>query len=554
MRGPMVGRSYKQHKPEGAWDVIVVGSGMGGLTVASLLSRWADKRVLVLERHYTPGGFTHVFTRRDYEWDVGLHYIGGIESRGDGIRELFDAVSGGRLAWERMPDVYDRVFVGDDSYDFVSGRQRFADTLGDRFPSHRQAIEDYVRLVLRSAKTGGPFFVDRLLPAGLSRVIGPALRAPMHHYSDRTVTEVLRDRIRDPRLFNVLTAQCGDYGLLPSQASFVIHAMVASHYLNGAFYPVGGAASIARECSVEIERSGGEIFTNAEVAEIVCEGGRATGVKMADGRVLRAPIVVSDAGAPATWLKLVPRDLAERTGLPSRIRAVPRSVGHLCLYLGFKGTDAELGLDGTNLWIYPHDDREGAWRRFAEDPEAPLPLAYVSFPSSKDPTWSSRFPGRSTVEVITLAEMSWFEKWQKTRWMKRGSDYTELKERFTERLLEVLYQHRPQLRGKLDHAELSTPLSTKHFTGYADGEMYGLTHTPERFRLPLRAETPIPGLYFTGVDLVGCGVAGALLGGGVCTAAILRKELRSLIRTRIRTRMRKPERAPRTHAVHAPAE
>ncbi len=541
----MVGRSYKQHRPEGAFDAIVVGSGIGGLAAASLLARYADKRVLVLERHYTAGGFTHVFTRRGYEWDVGLHYIGGIEDRGTGVAELFDAISGGRLEWERMPEVYDRVFVGDDAYDFVSGRKRFIRAMSQRFVGHREVIEDYVALLQRASRTGGPFFLDRALPRGMSKVLGPLLRAPMRRFSDRTVEQVLRPRVRDPRLYTVLTAQCGDYGMTPAEASFAVHAMVATHYMNGAFYPVGGASAIARECATEIEGAGGAIFTNAEVAEILCERGRAVGVRMADGRSYRAPIVVSDAGAPATWLKLVPRELAERTGLPARIRAIPRSTGHLCLYLGFRGTDAELGLDGTNLWIYPGDDREAAFARFTDDPEAPLPVVYISFPSSKDPTWASRYPGRSTVEVITLADMAWFERWMDTRWMKRGDAYDAFKERLTERLLEVLYAHRPQLRGRLDHAELSTPLSTRHFTTYEEGEMYGLAHTPARFRLPLSAETPIPGLYFTGQDLVSCGVAGALFGGGLCAAAILRGELRSVLRARSSPR-RMP--APRERA------
>jgi phytoene dehydrogenase-like protein len=142
--------------------------------------------------------------------------------------------------------------------------------------------------------------------------------------------------------------------------------------------------------------------------------------------------------------------------------------------------------------------------------------------------------------VITLARMEWFAEWEKTRWMKRGKDYAELKEHFSARLLDVLYEHRPQLRGRLQHSELSTPLSTRHFTSYPEGEMYGLAHTPERFKLPLSAETPIPGLYFAGQDLVSCGVAGALFGGGVCAAAILRGELRALLRRR------SPFRAPTT--------
>jgi all-trans-retinol 13,14-reductase len=95
----------------------------------------------------------------------------------------------------------------------------------------------------------------------------------------------------------------------------------------------------------------------------------------------------------------------------------------------------------------------------------------------------------------------------------------------SERLLEVLYRERPSLRGHLAYAELSTPLSTLHFTAHPDGEIYGLSHTPARFRLPLRAQSPVPGLFLTGQDLVSCGVAGALFGGGLTAAAVLRGRL-----------------------------
>jgi phytoene dehydrogenase-like protein len=95
----------------------------------------------------------------------------------------------------------------------------------------------------------------------------------------------------------------------------------------------------------------------------------------------------------------------------------------------------------------------------------------------------------------------------------------------SERLLEILYRDRPSLRGHVAYAELSTRLSTRHFTAHPDGEIYGLSHTPSRFRLALRARTPVPGLFLTGQDLVSCGVAGALFGGALTAAAVLRGRL-----------------------------
>jgi choline dehydrogenase-like flavoprotein len=114
------GVSYKQHPPDGEWDAIAIGSGIGGLSCAALLARRAGKRVLVLERHYTAGGFTHVFHRPGYEWDVGVHYIGEMGA-GCGMRALFDEITEGRLKWNAMPEVYDRIRIADRSLRF---RQR----------------------------------------------------------------------------------------------------------------------------------------------------------------------------------------------------------------------------------------------------------------------------------------------------------------------------------------------------------------------------------------------------------------------------------------------
>src|SRR5215472_17307758 len=113
-----VGQSYKQCSIEEQWDAIVIGSGIGGLTAAALLARHAGKRVLVLERQYTAGGFTHTFRRPGYEWDVGVHYVGEVNDPNSPARAAFDHLTEGRLQWNSMPDIYDRIVIADRTYDF----------------------------------------------------------------------------------------------------------------------------------------------------------------------------------------------------------------------------------------------------------------------------------------------------------------------------------------------------------------------------------------------------------------------------------------------------
>jgi len=511
-----VGASYKRSKIEGPFDAIVIGSGMSGLTTAAILSKHAGKRVLVLERHYTAGGFTHSFTRPGYEWDVGVHYIGQVGDRG-ALRGVFDYLTEGRLAWAPLPDVYDRIFLGDRSYDYVTGTKRFIQRMTDYFPREGKAIAAYVGLVKDVARAGAGFYLDKTLPASVARFTGPLLRAPMLRHADRTTAEVLAQLTEDRELRAVLAGQLGDYGLPPSRSSFAIHAAVASHYLGGGFFPIGGAGAIARAIAPVIERSGGAILVRAEVQSILVEAGRAIGVRMEDGREFRAPVVVSAVGATNTYGRLLPAETAPPE-LRASLKQVGPSISYVSLYLGFAETDEALGLTGTNVWLYPSADHDGNFDRYCADAEAPFPLVFISFPSAKDPTFRDRHPGHSTVDVIVPARYDWFAAWEGTRWQKRGDGYEALKARFTERLLGAVFEQLPQLRGKVDHAELSTPLSAAHFGAYRRGELYGLDHTPARYRMPIRVSTPLGGLYLTGQDLVSCGVSAALMG-GVLTAA-----------------------------------
>jgi all-trans-retinol 13,14-reductase len=164
--------------------------------------------------------------------------------------------------------------------------------------------------------------------------------------------------------------------------------------------------------------------------------------------------------------------------------------------------------------------------RYSADPAAPFPVLFISFPSAKDPDFQTRHPGRSTVEVVTLAPYRWFSQWENTRWKHRGADYDELKHRFTERLLMELEGHVPAARGHIQHAEISTPLSTRHFSNYQAGEAYGLSATTARFRLhSLSAQTPVRNLFLTGQDVAVLGVTGALFGGVLAASAILGRNL-----------------------------
>lgn len=356
------------------------------------------------------------------------------------------------------------------------------------------------------------------------------MRGPHLKWARRTTREVLESLTRNQELIGVLTAQWGDYGLPPAQSSFAIHATIAEHYFAGGSYPVGGAGVIAAAMARRIDQQGGKLVTSAEVAQILTERGNAVGVRMADGRQFLAPVVVSDAGAANTFERLLPRELPAVDALRTKLRGIAASTAHLSLYVGLSKSAEELGLAGTNLWIYPSFDHDVNVERFSQDLDAPFPFLYISFPSAKDPDFERRHPGKSTIEAIVMVPYAAFTRWAETRWKRRGEEYDTLKQRLAARLREEMERQVPTAAGHIEHAELSTPLSTRHFMNYGQGEIYGLSATPARYALrELGARTPVRGLFLTGQDVASLGVVGALFGGVMSASAVLKRNLVSKV-------------------------
>lgn len=522
-------KSYKRYKPETSFDVILIGTGIGGMAAASLLAQDGYK-VLMLEQHYTVGGFTHMFKRGDWEWDVGLHYVGEVNRPQSFLKIVFDLVSDGSLEWEEMSEVYDKIIIAGRSFHFPKGTTQFKEYLKREFPGEEKAIDDYIKLVYKVSNSALFYFMDKTLNPFLSKTIGYFLRRRFLKYSDKTTLETLQSLTGNKELIGVLTAQFGDYGCPPGKSSFAIHAMVVKHYLGGGAYPVGGAKKIAQSILPLVIKNGGEILVNARVQEIVIEKGEAIGVKMEDGHVFKAGKIISNAGANSTFTKLLPPPFAAESGLPG---AIPASPSHVCLYIGVE-ENIDPYLEGNaNIWIYPSADHDASQEKFSQDRRADFPVVYISFPSSKDPEWKKNFPDKSTIEIITMAPYEWFAPWEQERWRNRGSEYEALKEEFSQRLLDYLYQVVPQLKGKIAFYELSTPLSTKLFSNYEFGEIYGLDHTPQRFRMKnLRPQTPIKNLYLTGQDVVSVGIGGALIAGALTAQVVSGKNIMSKIAKR----------------------
>lgn len=521
-------KSYKKETITGNYDAIVIGSGLGGMTTAAFLAK-EGKKVLVIESHYEPGGFTHTFKRKGYEWDVGVHYIGEVHRPYSMISKLFNYINDTPIEWTEMGDVYDKMIFGKEVYDYKKGEAGFKKQMKTYFtdPADHEAIDKYIWIIKDAQKSQQLYFIEKTLNLTMSALFSNVMRKAAMKYNRPTI-EVLEEITKNKKLIGVLTGQYGDYGNTPSQSSFLMHAMLVKHYLNGGCYPVGGSKSIFNSVAPTVLKAGGEIFTRAKVKEIlVNEQYEAYGVKLEDGLEIKSPIVISSAGIFNTYKNLLSSKVSNHFKLNEQLNKLKRSTGHMCLYIGLKYPKSELNLGKANYWIFPDNyDHDENIEKFVENPKNDFPVAYVSFPTAKAEDWEERYPTKSTIEIITVAPYEWFQKWETKRWKKRGEEYESIKEYFSQRLLEKLYEHEPQLRGKIDHYELSTPLSTKHFCNYEFGEVYGLDNGVERFNQKfLRPRTTVKNLYLTGQDVVSVGIGGAIASGLLTATVVTGKNL-----------------------------
>ncbi|MEP6874842.1 MAG: NAD(P)/FAD-dependent oxidoreductase [Burkholderiales bacterium] len=526
------GTPYRRHEGiHGDFDVVVIGSGMGGLAIASYLAQDGQK-VLLLEQNNIVGGMTQSYSRNGYRWTVGMHYIGEVGSTKGLGWKLFNRVTGGRLRWAPMPSIYNRMVIGGRGYDVPAGAKAYADFLTGHFPGEAQAIQTYLSLVSSVAKSSAPYFAQKALPPAAADALMQSHGQDFLGFARQTTRDALRRLTTNDELIAVLCANWGDYSLEPSQSSFAMHCMLATHYLNGASYPEGGGSAFAEAMVPIIEAAGGRVLHSAEVAEVLLDNDAVQGVRLASGETVACRRVVSNAGVQNTFGRLLhDTSSAAVQAVKAQLTQVKDTYAVVGLNIGFKASHAQLGFTPANVWSHPGPDFEANLMAHRSDFDAPFSWYFISFPSTKDPLWDQHYPGRATVEMYAYTDYRHFADWADTRWMKRGDDYLARKEVIKQRLLSELFRHVPAAAGYVDEVEVSTPLSYETFAKRERGGFMGIASSPQRFEQTwLRPTTPIRGLFLTGQDVATDGVIGALVGATLCASVMLGRDLMTQIR------------------------
>ncbi|MGW4792392.1 FAD-dependent oxidoreductase [Nonomuraea sp. NPDC004297] len=495
-------------------DVVVIGSGMGGLAAARAIAQFGGRRVLILEQHYTLGGMTHEFSRAGrYQFGTGLHYISA--DAGPFLTFMTD----GRVQLTSLPDDYDVLHFPGFDFAVPATKERFRARLAARFPAEADAIDGFFRATRRAMAGLAARNVFASLPAGV-RNMGLPIVERIFPSTYRSVGEQVSRSFRDPRLRAVLAARWGLYGIPPALSAFGYHAAVPlTFFMEGTAHPVGGPKELSRIILEILQRYGVALRPRQRVSEIVVERGKVAGVDVEDtatGRRyrVRTNAVVSAAGVRNTYALIGrSRELADLPGEPSAVM----------LFLGMERSPAAFGVRGENHWFMPDlDDHDGFRRSPGEG------TLYVSFASLNNP--AARF---HTVEVLELVDPAVVDQWRGTPAEERPESYRKLKDYLTERLIARLEERWPGFQEAIAFAELATPLSFETYQHSVLGSFYGLAATPQRLRSPLAGcRTPVKGLFVAGQDAWGSGVVGALAGGLMAANAVLKpRQLAAMWRT-----------------------
>lgn len=471
------------------YDVLIIGSGLGGLECAQILAR-AGKSVMVLERQSQPGGCLASYRRRNHTFDTGLHYVGGLTEGGE-LHAVFDYLGLLELPWQRLDaDGFDRVTIGDETFAFAEGYDHFADTLGQRFPKERQALKRYADLLRQTDSQH--FVIENIAPL-----------------IDKNAYDYLCETFSDPLLINVLSGTSLKIELRRESLPLFSFLHGNASYVNSSWRLRGDGNLLIQALTEGIRHHGGALVCNAEVSQLIEKDGRITAAVCTDGTTYEADMFISDVH-PTLTLEWIGNSPFIKERYRRRIARMQNTFGFFTASLVLK--PKSLPYFNHNHYIYRQPN---VWSFYEE--EGPVGGVMVS---CRVPTDGTTFA--SQVDLLTPMPWHLCAPWADTHVGHRGADYEALKQRMADECIALASRVLPTLPDCISECYTSTPLTYRDYTLAPQGTAYGLRKDCRNPLLTiLSPHTVFPNLLLTGQNLMLHGLHGVTMTAlETCSAAI----------------------------------
>ncbi len=482
------------------YDVVIIGSGLGGLACGAILSR-EGMQVCILEQHTQLGGCFQSFRRNGYLLDTGIHYVGSL-SEGQITRQYFNYFGiTDRLQLRKLDEqAFDVINFGDGKeYYHATGYARFIETLSSDFPHERAGIEAYCSLLKR---VGGLISPEILRQGHIS--------AGGMEYMDESISERIAQCVTDPRLRQVLAGSITLYGGNRDKSSVYEHAMINHSNIEGAYSFVGGTQQVADALAEVIRSHGGELYTASRVTRLHLEGGKVTYLEINGEERIEAKQIIS-AIHPAQTLSLLENNTVIKKAFFSRVLSLENSYGLFTTYLMMKpGT---FRYTNRNYYLY---NSPNVWATEADYKGCNIPSVLMC----QQPNAHNEYT--EVITLLTPMPKSQTEMWTDTTTGRRGESYKAYKSRYANTMIDFVSRFFPQLAPCIAAVHTASPLTYRDYTSTPDGSAYGIIkdyHNPIVSHLPAR--TKIGNLFITGQNLNVHGCLGVSVSAAVTCSELL---------------------------------
>ncbi len=443
----------------GSPEVIVIGAGLGGLCAAYELAR-NDVRVLILERHNLPGGFSTSFIRGRFEFETSLHELSG----GAAYAYLKDSELD--LEFLKVPEAY-RLMLTEKNVDFRApfGMEEFINAVIDAVPGSEGPVRDFMRVCEESfnaftylGETSPPD------PRVLLRKFGNFIR------TGAATTDEVADAVKLPEAARDLIYPYWCYlGVSTKRISFSLWASMIYSYLKfGAYIPKGRSHAFSASFAKGIVNAGGEIRYNAEVTRINTEGGCVTGVILASGERIDCQRIVSNISPHRIFGSLMkPIEVPEKA--LRMVNARQPGFSFVVVFLGLDADRESLGLTDYSYFISPHMDTVRL-EESLKNRHDPNPMQAAICLNAAD---DSASPPGTTILSITAGTHP--DAWQDIdSW-----DYPRAKRDFAELLINQFEKATgTNIRSHIEELEIAAPPTFSRYTASWNGTVYGYEPEP----------------------------------------------------------------------------